>query len=102
MRRRRGRTRASAPPGLSGDGPLPPLSECVRRSIENYFRELNGHEAGEVYELVLSEIEPPLLRVVLRETRCNLTRAAGMLGLTRATLRKKLRKYRLNKKELRE
>ena len=100
MKKRRGRTRASSLP--AGDGPLPPLSECVRRSIENYFRELNGHEAGEVYELVLSEIEPPLLRVVLRETRCNLTRAAGVLGLTRATLRKKLRKYRLTKKELRE
>ncbi len=102
MRKRRGRARAPSLPAPSGDGPLPPLSECVRRSIENYFRELDGHEAGEVYELVLSEIEPPLLKVVLRETRCNLTRAAGVLGLTRATLRKKLRKYRLSKKELRE
>jgi Fis family transcriptional regulator len=102
MKKRRGRTRQPSLPPLSGDGPLPPLSECVRRSIENYFRELDGHEAGEVYELVLSEIEPPLLQVVLRETRCNLTRAAGALGLTRATLRKKLRKYKLTKKELQE
>lgn len=102
MKKRRGRTRIPSLPPPSGNGPLPPLSECVRGSIENYFRELDGHQAGEVYELVLSEIEPPLLKVVLRETRCNLTRAAEVLGLTRATLRKKLKKYKLNKKELRE
>ena len=102
MKKRRGKRRAPSLSSLSGDGPLPPLSECVRRSIENYFRELDGHQAGEVYELVLSEIEPPLLRVVLRETRCNLTRAAEVLGLTRATLRKKLKKHKLNKKELRQ
>ena len=77
---------------------MPPLGECVRRAVTAYFRELNGHKAAEVYELVLSEVEPPLLEVVLRETRGNITHAADMLGLNRATLRKKLRKYGLANK----
>jgi len=76
---------------------VPPLGECVRRAVTAYFRELNGHKAAEVYELVLSEVEPPLLEVVLRETRGNITHAAEMLGLNRATLRKKLKKYGLGK-----
>ena len=76
---------------------VPPLGECVRRAVTAYFQELDGHKAADVYELVLSEVEPPLLEVVLRETRGNITHAADMLGLNRATLRKKLKKYGLGK-----
>ena len=76
---------------------LPPLRECVRRSLRTYFRNLDGHSAGDVYDLVLSEIEAPLLEVVLTEVRGNLSRASEVLGLNRATLRKKLRKYGLEK-----
>ena len=76
---------------------VPTLGECVRRAVTAYFQELDGHKAADVYELVLSEVEPPLLEVVLRETRGNITHAAEMLGLNRATLRKKLKKYGLGK-----
>lgn len=79
------------------DCDLPPLKECVRRSLRAYFDSLNGHSGGEVYELVLSEIESPLLEVVLSEVNGNLTRASEVLGLNRATLRKKLKKYGLER-----
>jgi Fis family transcriptional regulator len=49
-----------------------------------------------LYDLVLAEIEQPLLEVVMSETRGNITKAAAFLGLNRATLRKKLQKYGLD------
>ncbi|HJP35962.1 MAG TPA: DNA-binding transcriptional regulator Fis [Gammaproteobacteria bacterium] len=73
-----------------------PLAEHVRDSLERYFDELNGQSPGQLYDLVLSEVEQPLLEVVMAETRGNVSKAAAFLGLNRATLRKKLQKYGLN------
>lgn len=70
-----------------------PLAGHVRESLEQYFAELNGQPPSNLYDLVLSEIEQPLLDVVMSETRGNLSKAAAFLGLNRATLRKKLKKY---------
>lgn len=96
--RKRGRRPKQAKSDLVElDSDIPPLRECVRRSLRAYFRNLDGHSAAEVYELVLSEIEAPLLEVVLTEVGGNLSRASAVLGLNRATLRKKLRKYGLEK-----
>lgn len=72
-----------------------PLAGHVRESLERYFDELNGQPPCDLYDLVLSEIEQPLLEVVMAETRGNISKAAAFLGLNRATLRKKLHKYGL-------
>ena len=48
-----------------------------------------------VYDHVLGEVEPPLFEAVLDYTRGNQSRAAEILGLNRATLRKKLKQYEL-------
>jgi Fis family transcriptional regulator len=48
-----------------------------------------------LYELVLGEVEPPLLRTVMEYTRGNQSRAAEILGINRGTLRKKLKTYGL-------
>jgi len=45
---------------------------------------------------VLSEVEAPLLDIIMQHTRGNQTRAANMLGINRGTLRKKLKKYGMN------
>ena len=73
-----------------------PLSGHVRQCIERYFNESNGQHPSDLYEMVLSEIEQPLLEVVMQQTRGNISKAAEFLGLNRATLRKKLQKYGLN------
>lgn len=67
----------------------------VRACVEGYLADLNGHEASGLYQLVLGEVERPLLAAVLAHTGGNLTRAAAVLGVSRATLRKKLRQYGL-------
>ncbi len=72
-----------------------PLRECVRDALAQYFRQLDGYEACNLFALVMSEVEAPLLESVLEHTRGNLTRAAAILGINRGTLRKKLKQYNL-------
>lgn len=71
------------------------LAKCVTRSLERYFKDLNGTKAQSVYELVLKEVEKPLLEVVMKYSESNQSRAAEMLGINRNTLRKKLKQYKL-------
>lgn len=73
-----------------------PLREVIRSALEKYFQDLDGHSASDLYELVLAEVEHPLLDVVLQHTRGNQSKAAEMLGLNRGTLRKKLKQHDLN------
>lgn len=71
------------------------LRVSVERAMSNYFMHLDGQDATNVYDMVLAEVEAPLLECVLRYVRGNQTRAAVMLGLNRGTLRKKLKQYGL-------
>lgn len=75
--------------------PQQPLRTCVEQALENYFSQLEGNSPSNLYELVLAEVESPLLEVVLRQTRGNQTKAAKLLGISRGTLRKKLKQYDL-------
>ena len=69
-----------------------PLSRYVEHSLDAYFTALNGHAPpNDLYELILGQVEPPLLNAVLRYCKGNQSKAAEMLGMNRATLRKKLR-----------
>ena len=72
-----------------------PLNHHVKQSLERYFRELNGAPSTSVYNMVLREVERPLLEVVMQQTNGNQSRAAEVLGINRNTLRKKLKLYQL-------
>lgn len=71
------------------------LRDTVKQSAEQYFAHLDGAPAGNLYDLFLDEVEEPLLRAVLAHTKGNQSRAAILLGLSRGTLRKKMKKYGL-------
>ena len=73
----------------------PTLREQVRSSVENYFDLLEGEQAKDLYALVLTEVEAPLLAAVMQQTRGNQSKAAIVLGLNRGTLRTKLKQYGL-------
>ena len=72
-----------------------PLRSCVKVAVESYLRQLEGHDVSEFYSLVMTEVEAPLLETVLAHAGGNQSRAAAMLGINRATLRKKLKRYNL-------
>lgn len=71
------------------------LSEHVRLSVKEYFSRLEGHSVNELYTMVLSEVERPLIETVLEQCGYNQSKAAQMLGLSRSTLRKKMCQYGL-------
>jgi Fis family transcriptional regulator, factor for inversion stimulation protein len=71
------------------------LREEVKKALHHYFSTLDGAEASNLYQLVITEIEPALLEVIMQYTKGNQSKAAQWLGLNRGTLRKLLEKYRL-------
>ena len=72
------------------------IEECVKKSLENYFRDLGGEPARDVYEMVMLTVEKPVLEVVMAEASGNQSVAAEILGINRNTLRKKLRLHKLH------
>ena len=75
--------------------PSQSLRESVTVAVRHYLDELDGQMTADVYQMVLAEIEAPLLAEIMAYTRNNQTKASIMLGLNRGTLRKKLKQYNL-------
>ncbi len=71
------------------------LRDTVTTSVRQYLAELDGQLSSDVYQMVLAEVEAPLLEEIMAYTRNNQTKASIMLGLNRGTLRKKLKQYNL-------
>ena len=72
-----------------------PLRKHTEEALHRYFKTLNGDRPGDLYELVLGEVEEPLFKAVMDYTQGNQSQAAGILGINRGTLRKKLKTYSL-------
>ncbi len=72
-----------------------PLRKHTEEALNRYFTSLNGDQPGQLYDLVLGEVEEPLFKAVMDYTRGNQSQAAGILGINRGTLRKKLKIYSL-------
>ena len=74
-----------------------PLKDEVRKAMRRYFNQLDQKNIPiNVYELVLKEVEPPLLNSVMKFANNNQSKAARILGINRTTLRTKLKKYNIN------
>jgi Fis family transcriptional regulator len=71
------------------------ISDCVRRTLNRYFRDLDGEQPHAIYDMVMNCVEKPMLEVVMRQANGNQTVAADMLGINRNTLRKKLNDHDL-------
>jgi Fis family transcriptional regulator len=69
------------------------LSLCVRKVLKQYFRDLDGEPAANVYEMVVHCVEKPVLEMTLSQSGNNQSRAADMLGINRNTLRKKMQQH---------
>lgn len=80
---------------MSGADRKSPLSMHVRQAVQTYLADMNGHDADGLYDLVIKEVEKPLLETVLDHVGHNQTKAAKALGLSRSTLRKKMEHYHL-------
>ena len=80
---------------VTGGNVTATLRQTVESAVKGYFQQMGGQPITNLYDLVLAEVEEPLLKSVMEETRGNQSRAAITLGLSRGTLRKKLKSYDL-------
>jgi Fis family transcriptional regulator, factor for inversion stimulation protein len=71
------------------------LGDCVRATLERYFRDLDGEKPTGIYQMVLAQVERPMLEVVMHQANGNQTQAAELLGINRNTLRRKLQDHQL-------
>lgn len=69
---------------------VPALRDCVVKAVRRYLAQAGDEVADDLYRIVLREVEGPLIQEVLRHYDGNQTQAAAALGISRATLRKKL------------
>ncbi|WP_350296739.1 Fis family transcriptional regulator [Limnohabitans sp. Rim8] len=73
------------------------IEECIRESLQDYFRDLDGTDPANMYDMLIRLVERPLLDVVMHKADQNQSCAAEWLGLNRNTLRKKLTEHQLLK-----
>jgi len=71
------------------------LEQCVLRSLEQYFEDLDGARPHALFEMVTTAIERPLLQFAMSRSAGNQSAAAELLGINRNTLRKKLQQHKL-------
>ena len=71
------------------------IEECIRASLEGYFKDLDGIEPAGIYEMMVKVVEKPMLEVVMQHAKQNQSLAAQYLGINRNTLHKKLTEHQL-------
>ena len=69
------------------------LQELVYNLVTKFLAENKSKNIDDLYDMILCEVEPPLLQVVMEKRRGNQLQAAKMLGISRGTIRKKLQRY---------
>jgi Fis family transcriptional regulator len=71
------------------------FKEFVRNAIVEYFNKIDGYPIDNVYNLVIGEVEKPLIEETIKYCKGNQTKASQLLGLSRGTLRKKMKQYNI-------
>ena len=71
------------------------LKYQVGLALRRYFKELDGNKATNVFEMVIKEVEKPMLEEVMKFYNGNKSQASKMLGINRVTLRTKLKQYNI-------
>ncbi|TAK92459.1 MAG: Fis family transcriptional regulator [Burkholderiaceae bacterium] len=71
------------------------IEDCVRKSLEKYFKDLDGERPHALYDMMILTVERPLLEFVMQHTNSNQSEASALLGINRNTLRKKLQQHGL-------
>jgi len=71
------------------------LHDAVKRSLERYFKDMDGEKPTSIHDMVLKNVEKPMIELVLSQSKGNQTLAAEMLGINRNTLRKKIQSLKI-------
>lgn len=69
------------------------LRSEVEKALDRYFAQIDDEPVTALHQMVMAEVEEPLLQAVMKHTGNNQSKASVMLGLNRGTLRTKLKHY---------
>jgi len=73
------------------------LNNIIRSSLGQFLNDLDNENPGNIYDLVMCQVEEPLLELIMQHVDGNQSKAAEYLGINRGTLRKKLKIYNIIK-----
>lgn len=82
-------------PDLETEASTTCLKDVVSRAVAQYLDDMGNTPPDNLHERIVREVEVPLIRTVLEHTGGNQSRAAEILGMTRSTLRNRIRRYGL-------
>ena len=68
------------------------LSDAIESMIKNHLK-AHDKDIVDLYKLVIEEVEEPLYKCAIEHCRYNQSRAAAILGVSRGTLRSRLKHY---------
>ena len=71
------------------------IDKTIQESLEIYFNRLGEQKPHAVLEMVINVAEKPTIEFVLKKTNYNFSASSKILGITRATLRKKVAKHKI-------
>ena len=71
------------------------LQDCIKDNLEKYFSDLNGESSNGVFKMVIQQTESATIKFILDKVNQNQSEAARILGINRATLKKKVSLYNL-------
>lgn len=71
------------------------LGSSVKNALQLFFNNLDGQKPTSIYQMVMAEVEQPMLETVMEYAKGNQSKAAQIMGISRSTLRKKLKKYQI-------
>ncbi len=82
--------------GPSGNGTS--LEALITQKLQSSLTQIDLQDMDNLYEMVLHQMERPLINIVLEKTRGNQVKAAEVLGINRNTLRKKIQTLNITAK----
>lgn len=69
----------------------PCLDELIEKKLARFVKKIRQSEGKNLYDLLIQEVEKPLIKLALKETEGNQVQASQLLGMHRNTLRKKIK-----------
>jgi len=84
--------------GLGSTANNASLEGLINQKLQSSLSQIDLQEMDNLYEMVLHQMERPLINIVLEKTRGNQVKAAEVLGINRNTLRKKIQTLNITTK----